>query len=161
TGPIHGPIFNESAGSHIQIGTSNLTDLTPATPIAGRLYADPVWIQSGPTGNITQLTANIIATTGGNVRLGIYSDNGTPLVPGPGNLLYDSGSISVGAIGPLSTGAIAIAMPCTECYVWVVSVWKSTSTPSVTSLPVKANGLSGLYSATYADATIATDLPAS
>lgn len=160
TGTNHGPVYNENASANIRIDQlSNMTDLITVVPTAGRLYAEPIWIQGDASGFITSLTANITATTGGSVRFGIYSDGGSPTTPTPLNRIYDSGIISVGAMGALSTGAISVTMPCSECLVWLVSVWKCTTPPTVTAMPVVSNPRSGIYSPNYTDATLATALP--
>jgi hypothetical protein len=162
TGNLLEAIHNESVtGTNIRFGTANLTDTTNATPTAGRLYAYPFWISQSSPGIVKALTATIAATTGGSARLGIYADNG--LATAPGNKLYDSGILPVSALGALSPGAISVTLGCTQCYVWIVSAWSATATPSVAAQPVNAlrNPFAAQYSATYTDTTLATALPAS
>ena len=167
TGHVFGIVHNESNGQNIKYERSNMTDYVTATPVAGRLYAEPYWLSAigGGLSTITKLSATIAGTTGGVARFGIYGDNQTGSPSSPNNKLYDSGLLNISSTGTLSTGTISVTPGCATvdsgCYVWVVTAWSASSTPSVVSMPVVPGhiGYRGQYSTSYSDTTLNTALP--
>jgi hypothetical protein len=87
---------------------------------ANSLYAYPFVVPESQT--FDRIAIKVQTLSAGNVRLGIYSDNGTVY---PGALLVDAGEVDVGATGVKS---LTINQTLTAGLYWLVLVGNSTPT---------------------------------
>ncbi len=113
------------------------------TVTAGRLYINRFMIDADRTFVDIYLR---VTTTGGNLRIGIWSDN----AGSPGALIYDSGSIAVGGSG--ATQPISISQALSAGPVWIGSVYDAT--PSLLCVATAGSG----QGASHLSSTFATIL---